>query len=68
MPRVIDALAGETIYRHETWEMCEIECSRLGGNEKRYFVLSDELSLTKNINESNMKIVEKKPAIGELFG
>ena len=66
MPRVVDCLSAETVFRDDSIAVCEKECERLGGNKRGYYVFPDEMGLTENIKES--KIVSMEPAIGELFG
>lgn len=67
MPRVVDCLSGETVFRDDSTAICEKECERLGGKSKNYFVFSDGIGLTENTSKSTIVNVDKKPAIGELF-
>lgn len=66
MPRIVDCLSDETVFRDDSIELCRKECERLGGNKRGYYVFPDGIGLTENIKQS--KIVSMKPAIGELFG
>ena len=68
MSRVVDCLADTTVYQNESPDLCAKECERLGGKSKNYFVFSDGIGLTENTSKSTIVNVDKKPAIGELFG
>ena len=72
MPRVVDCLSGETVYREESRYLCEIDQKRRGGEEKNYFLFDDEKDFTKYKESVSIKPREetrpvKKESIGGLF-
>lgn len=41
MPRVVDCLSDEAVFRDDSIAICEKECESIGGNKKCYYVFTE---------------------------